>query len=97
MKVIAKGRGTGKTKELLYEAFTKGGQVLTTNKRALQSKADAYGYVGMTILDWNDMLYGEYHPNKPLYIHKADDVFTELFTNDFELKLKGMSITTGEE
>ncbi len=96
MKVIAKGRGTGKTKELLYEAFTKGGQVLTTNKRALQSKADAYGYVGMTILDWNDMLYGQYHPNKPLYIHKADEVFQQLFKEDFELKLEGMSVLIGD-
>ena len=96
MKVIAKGRGTGKTKELLYEAFTKNGQVLTTNKRALQSKADAYGYVGMTILDWNDMLYGQYHPNKPLYIHKADEVFQQLFKEDFELKLEGMSVLIGD-
>ena len=92
MKVIAKGRGTGKTKELLFEAFMKGGQVLTTNKRALQSKADAYGYVGMTILDWNDMLYGDYSKDKPLYIDNAEYVFAELFDNDFELKLEGIDV-----
>ena len=92
MKVIAKGRGTGKTKELLFEAFMKGGQVLTTNKRALQSKADAYGYVGMTILDWNDMLYGEYNKERPLYIDNAEDVFAELLENDFEIKLEGLNV-----
>ena len=97
MKVIARERGTGKTKELLYEAFSNNGQVLTSNKRALQAKAEAYGYIGLEILDWNDMLYNQYNDTKPLYIHKADEVFTELFDNDFQLKLNGMSITIGEE
>ena len=97
MKVVARGRGTGKTKELLFEAYMIGGQVLTTNKRALQSKVEAYGYIGLPILDWNDILYGEFDKNKPLYLHKAEEVMAELFENDFELKLKGLSVTTGEE
>lgn len=97
MKVIARERGTGKTKELLFEAWLKGGQVLTTNKRALQSKAEAYGFIGLTIFDWNDILYGEFDKNKPLYLHKAEDVMAELFENDFELQLTGLSVTTGEE
>ena len=97
MKVIAKPRGTGKTRELLYEAWSKGGQILTTNPRALQTKAEAYGFVGLTILDWNDILYGEYDKAKPLYIHKTEDVISELFENDFELKLAGLSVTIGEE
>ena len=97
MKVVARGRGTGKTKELLFEAWMKGGQVLTTNKRALQSKIEAYGFVGLSLLDWNDILYGEFDKNKSLYIHKAEEVMAELFENDFELKLSGISVTTGEE
>ena len=97
MKVVARERGTGKTKELLFEAWMKGGQVLTVNKRALQSKAEAYGFIGLSIIDWNDILYGEFDKKKPLYIHKADDVMAELFANDFELKLVGLSVTTGEE
>ena len=97
MKVVARGRGTGKTKELLFEAYMIGGQVLTTNKRALQSKVEAYGYIGLPILDWNDILYGEFDKNKPLYLHKAEEVMAELFENDFELKLAGLSVTTGEE
>ena len=95
MKVIARERGTGKTKELLFNAWSNNGQVLTTNKRALQAKAEAYGFL-LPILDWNDILYGEFDKTKPLYLHKAEDVMSELFDNDFELKLTGLSVTTGE-
>lgn len=91
MKIIARGPGTGKTKELLYEAWNSGGQVLTLNKRALQSKAEAYGFF-LPIIDWNDILYGEYDKNKPLYIDNAEEVFAVLLKNDFELKLEGMNV-----
>ena len=96
MKVIAKPRGTGKTRELLNEAAQHNGQILTINKRALQAKADAYGITNLLILEWDDMMYGGYDTNKPLYIHKADEVFQQLFKEDFELKLEGMSVLTGE-
>ena len=96
MKVIAKPRGTGKTKELLTEAALNGGQVLTINKRALQKKADAYGMSDVLILEWDDMMYGGYDTNKPLYIHKAEEVFEQLFKEDFELKLEGLSVLIGE-
>jgi hypothetical protein len=93
MKVIARTRGTGKTRELLTIADENNGQVLTSNKRALQAKADAYGLHDLFIIDWNDMMYGGYDAHKPLYIHKADEVFAELFDNDFKLKLAGLSVT----
>lgn len=96
MKVIAKPRGTGKTRELLTEAALNGGQVLTINKRALQQKADAYGMSDVLILEWDDMMYGGYDANKPLYIHKAEEVFQQLFKEDFELKLEGMSVLIGD-
>lgn len=96
MKVIAKPRGTGKTRELLTEAALNGGQVLTINKRALQNKADAYGMSDVLILEWNDMMYGGYDTNKPLYIHKAEEVFQQLFKEDFELKLEGLSVLIGD-
>ena len=92
MKVIAKPRGTGKTRELLTEAALHNGQVLTVNKRALQQKADAYGMFDVPILEWEDMMYGQYDSNKPLYIHKTEEVFQQLFKEDFELKLEGMSV-----
>lgn len=92
MKVIARGRGTGKTKELLNDAYKNNGQVLTCNKRALRIKADKYGLYDLPILDWNALLYGEYDKNKPLYIDNAEEVFVELFENDFELKLEGINV-----
>lgn len=96
MKVIARERGTGKTKELLYEAWQAHGQVLSLNKRAIQSKAEAYGFIGLPIIDWNDILYGEYDKNKPLYIDNAEGVFAILLENDFELKLAGMNVNIGD-
>ena len=48
------------------------------------------------ILEWDDMMYGGYDTNKPLYIHKAEEVFEQLFKEDFELKLEGLSVLIGE-
>jgi len=94
MKIIARPVGTGKTRELLTAAYLDKAQVLTTNKRALQAKADAYQIPDVKILDWNDMMYGNYDTHLPLYIHKAADVFQEFFNKDFSgIKLAGMSIT----
>ncbi len=44
MKVIARPVGTGKTKELMDAALEADGIILTTNKRALATKAQAYGF-----------------------------------------------------
>ena len=94
MKIIARPAGTGKTKEFLKEAFKNNAQVLTVNKRALYTKADAYGISDLTILDWNDMMYGDQDNTRPLYIHKVADVIQELLDSDFDgTKLEGMSIT----
>ena len=94
MKVIARGRGTGKTKELLTLAQNDNGQVLTNNKRALRTKADAYGFYDLPIMDWDDMMYGNYDMNKPLYIDNAEWVFALLFEQDFELRLAGIDVST---
>ncbi|MCR5171115.1 MAG: hypothetical protein K6C33_11745, partial [Desulfovibrio sp.] len=76
MKVIARPMGTGKTKELLQNAFNNSGQVLTVDKRALKVKADAYG-IKVPIIDLQDFFYGNYQLSKPLYIHKLEDVTQE--------------------
>ena len=97
MKVIAREVGTGKTKELLTDAYMNGAQVLTTNKRALQAKAQAYGLIGITIIDLEDFAYGEYDPNKPLYIHKVADVIQDFLKfNRYEIELEEMTVTIGE-
>ena len=92
MKVIARSIGTGKTKELMEMALEADGIILTTNKRALQVKAEAYGFDSLYIIDLNDLLYGEFDDTKPLFVHKLDDVMQEYFKQDFNLDLQGFSV-----
>lgn len=92
MKVIARGRGTGKTRELMTEAFKANGQVFSYNKRALQAKADNYELYNLPILDWNDLMYGNYDKTKPIYIDNAEYFLAQLFEEDFNIKLGGLDI-----
>lgn len=92
MKVIARPIGTGKTRELMEMALEADGIILTTNKRALQVKAEAYGFDSLYIIDLNDLLYGEFDDTKPLFVHKLDDVMQEYFKQDFNLDLQGFSV-----
>lgn len=96
MKVIARPIGTGKTKELMEMALEADGIILTTNKRALQVKAEAYGFDSLYIIDLNDLLYGEFDATKPLFVHKLDDVMQEYFKQDFNLDLQGFSVRMEE-
>lgn len=96
MKVIARPIGTGKTKELMEMALETDGIILTTNKRALQVKAEAYGFDSLYIIDLNDLLYGEFDDTKPLFVHKLDDVMQEYFKQDFNLDLQGFSVRMEE-
>lgn len=96
MKVIARPIGTGKTKELMEMALEADGIILTTNKRALQVKAEAYGFDSLYIIDLNDLLYGEFDETKPLFVHKLDDVMQEYFKQDFNLDLQGFSVRMEE-
>ena len=96
MKVIARPIGTGKTKELMEMALEADGIILTTNKRALQVKAEAYGFDSLYIIDLNDLLYGEFDDAKPLFVHKLDDVMQEYFKQDFNLDLQGFSVRMEE-
>jgi hypothetical protein len=92
MKIIVRGRGTGKTTELLHDAAENNGQVLVANKRAIQVKAERYGITNVPIIDWNDLMYGGYDKNKPLYIDNAELFLERLFLDDFEQSLKGINI-----
>ena len=96
MKIIARPRGTNKTKELLTIANENNGIVLTTEPRALKVKADAYGYNNIQFVDWSNLLYNDFDASRPLYIHKAADVFKEYLKLDFGLDLEGFSITMEE-
>lgn len=96
MKIIARPLGTGKTKELMDMALEADGIILTTNKRALQVKAEAYGYDALCIIDLADLFYGEFDHTKPLFVHKLDDVMQEYFKADFNLDLQGFSVRMGD-
>ena len=96
MTIIARGRGTGKTRELLKIAHESNGQVLAVNKRALRTKADGYGLYDLPIFDWDDLMYGRYDKNKPLYIDNAEYVLAQLLQSDFELHLGGMDVNVEE-
>lgn len=96
MKVIARPIGTNKTRELLELAYNNNGMVLTTTKRALKVKAEAYGFKDLTIIDLNDLIEQNYPEDKLLYIHKAADVFKEFLTTYFGLDLEGFSVTMEE-
>lgn len=96
MKVIARPIGTGKTKELMDTALEADGIILTCNKRALTEKAKAYGFDSLDIVEWNDLMYGNFDENKPLFVHKLDDVMQEYFWHTFGIKMEGYSVTMEE-
>ena len=97
MEIIARPAGTNKTKELLEMANKNDGVVLTSEKRALQVKADAYGFENITIIDWFDLFEANYPADKhSLYIHKIGDTLAEYFSANFDLDLKAISVTMEE-
>lgn len=96
MKIIARPMGAGKTKELMEMALEVDGMILTTNKRALQVKAESYGFDSLCIIDLSDILYGNYDNTKPLFIHKLEDVAQEYLETDFHLNLQGFSVRMEE-
>lgn len=96
MKVIARPVGTGKTKELMDAALEADGIILTTNKRALRQKAEAYGFDSLDIVEWNDLMYGNFDDTKPLFVHKLDDVMQEYFWLTFGIKMDGYSVALEE-
>lgn len=96
MKIIARPLGTGKTKELMDAALEADGIILTTNKRALRVKAESYGFDSLEIIDINDLYEGNYDENKPLFVHKLEDVMEEYFRMEFGLALAGFSVRMEE-
>lgn len=92
MKVIARPVGTGKTKELMDAALEADGVIFTNNKRALRVKADAYGFDSLSIIDWDDLINGDYDPEKPIFIHKLEDVMDELLFSDYGVHIAGYSV-----
>jgi len=92
MKVIARPVGTGKTRELIETAAKENGIVLTVNRAALRTKAIAYGYPDVEIIEMGDMIYGNFSPNKKVFVHKMDDFVQDFLWHEYGLELSGYSV-----
>lgn len=91
IKIIG-ARNTGKTKLLLEAANKVQGTVLAENKEALKVKANAYGFYDINIIDYQDLINGNYYFGQPFYIQKAE-LFLETFARRQGLDLQGITFT----
>jgi len=91
IKIIG-ARNTGKTKLLLEAANKVQGTVLAENKEALKVKANAYGFYDVNIIDYQDLIDGNYYFGQPFYIQKAE-LFLETFAKRQGLDLQGITFT----
>lgn len=96
MRVIISEKDTGKTHELLRLASQVHGIVLTNNKRALQVKAESYGFNNVTIIDYNDLKNDTYPLGYPLFVHNGEKALAWLLKQYFYLNTQGMTATITE-
>ena len=54
--VIIGGRGIGKTKQLMESCLANGGVFVCQNARHMREKANAYGFQGLKIVSYNDVI-----------------------------------------
>jgi hypothetical protein len=43
-------------------------------------------------MDWDDLLAGDFDPEKPIFVHKLEDVMEELLSSDYGAHMAGYSI-----
>ncbi len=97
MKTIIRERDSGKAYELLEAANKENGIVVTENKAALQVKANAYGFYQATIIDYDDLMSGNYYLGMPVFIHNIDKFAKWLCLEQYGLIFSGFSATMEEE
>lgn len=93
---IIRERDSGKAYDLLEAANKTRGIVVTENREALQVKANAYGFYSVTIINYNDLLEGNYYFGEPIFIHNADKFMKFIMLNKFGLDMQGYSATLEE-
>ncbi len=91
IKIIG-ARNTGKTKQLLEAANKVQGTVLAENKEALKVKANSYGFYDVNIINYQDLIDGNYYYGQPFFIQKAE-LFLETFAKKQGLDLQGITFT----
>lgn len=97
MKIIIRDRDSGKAQELLQYAKENNAIVITQNKRAFKVKAESLGYNEITIIDYEDLKYGNYKVNIPVVVHNGDKMLYSLIDHLFNLETIGFSATKIEE
>ena len=106
MYKLIEERGTGKTKQLMSEAYTNNGIFVCQNAIHMREKANAYGFTGLKIISFRDFIdditehncYADVMirgykdgDNSPIYIDELEGFMNYLCLNKF----KGYTITTG--
>lgn len=56
MKRIIAGQGTGKTKQLMQEAYENNGIFVCQNDRHMREKANAYGFYRLSIMSFREFI-----------------------------------------
>ena len=97
MKVIIRGRDSGKAKELLAYAREHHAAVLTQDKHTFKVKAAGYGYDEIEILDYQDLYNDNYNWNTPIVVHNADKLLYYLMDKYYGLTTIGFTLTIEEE
>lgn len=82
-------RGSGKTGRLMLLAKEKNGILACANPYAMTSKAHAYGLTGFDIISYQQLISGDYNPDKKdVFIDEID-----VFLRSLNLSITGYSLT----
>lgn len=93
---LVRAAGTGKTQELLTEASKHDGIILTKDRAALEVKAKAYGFYHLNIIDYYDLINGNYKYDQDVYVVNADDFLEAFLLDYFKLQCKGITVRVEE-
>ena len=86
-KFIVGNSSTGKTRQLLEHAKEQGAMVICKNPSAMQTKAQAYGIIGLNFASYDDLIRcnsiydGETWIGQPFVIDEVADFLSEFFAD----------------
>lgn len=86
-KFIVGNSSTGKTRQLLEYAKEQGAMVICKNPSAMQTKAQAYGIIGLNFASYDDLIRcnniydGETWIGQPFVIDEVADFLSEFFAD----------------
>ena len=86
---IIKGRGTGKTHELMELAKMTGATIACSNPKGMEQKALAYGITGLNFISYSKLFDGSIDTDTNLLIDEVE----HLFNNYSDGKIIGYTLT----